>query len=358
MPPKKPTTAAPKPATTADNPTVLRLTVRTVLLVVGLMAATIAVFAVIGASRRVLGWMLAAAAIAGLLQPIVERLRRRIPRGAAVAVVMIVGLLTVGGVAVATVSSIVHQTNVLKRAAPERARQLEESERFGELATRVKLAERTERLVNDLPQRLRGGEPADAVRSAATRGLAYLATFVLSLFLLLHGPRLAQAAFEQIPDEGKRQRARDVALAAYHRGFGYAGGSLVLAISFGLFTTGLARLAGIPGAVPLGLWAGLWDLLPVAGAVLGALPVIALAAAASPGEAAGLLAIFTLYQVAENLLAQHRLERATVKVGPFITVVTASAGLELYGLGGALLGLLVVAVAAAALDELRPDPAA
>lgn len=348
MPPAEPTPS--------ESPTILRLSGRSVVMIVALVAAAAAIFTVVGASRRVLGWMLAAAAIAGLLQPVVEALRRRIPRGAAVAAVMVALLGTVGLVAYATVNSVVHEANVLRKAAPARAEKLEDSDRFGDLARRANLSERTERFVNDLPQRLRGGSPADAIRSAATRGLAYLATSVLTLFLLLHGPRLARAAFEQIPDVELRERSRRVALAAYRRGFGYAGGSLVLAVAFGVFTTGLARAAGVPGAIPLGLWAACWDLLPIAGAVLGALPVVVLAAASSPAEAAGLLALFVLYQIVENVYAQRRLEAATVKVGPVLTVVTFSAGLELYGLGGALVGLLVLGVGAAAFDELRPGP--
>jgi len=347
VPPAKPTPREP--------PTILRLSGRSIVLIVALVAAAAAVFTIVGASRRVLGWMLAAAAIAGLLQPIVELLRRRIPRGAAVAAVMVVLIGTVGLVVYAAVNSVVHEANVLREAAPERADKLEDSDRFGELARRAKLTERTERLVTDLPQRLRGGTPADALRSAATRGLAFLATFVLTLFLLLHGQRLARAALAQIPDAGARRRASRVGLAAYRRGFGYAGGSLVLAIAFGLFTTALARAAGVPGAIPLGLWAACWDLLPIGGAVLGALPVVALAAATSPAKAAGLLALFVLYQIIENVYAQRRLERSTVKVGPALTVVTFSAGLELYGIGGALVSLLVLAVAVAALDELRPE---
>jgi predicted PurR-regulated permease PerM len=46
-------------------------------------------------------------------------------------------------------------------------------------------------------------------------------------------------------------------------------------------------------------------------------------------------------------------ERQTVEVGSFLIVLAAFGGLELYGLTGALLGMLGVIVLVAILDELR-----
>lgn len=43
-----------------------------------------------------------------------------------------------------------------------------------------------------------------------------------------------------------------------------------------------------------------------------------------------------------------------MRVGPFLTAAGAFAGLELYGLGGALLSVLAIALVVAALDELAP----
>src|SRR5205807_1478333 len=60
------------------------------------------------------------------------------------------------------------------------------------------------------------------------------------------------------------------------------------------------------------------------------------------------------YQVFEWLVLRRWIERKTVHVGPFVTVVAGFAGLELYGVGGALIVLLAVSLALAALDELAP----
>ena len=53
-------------------------------------------------------------------------------------------------------------------------------------------------------------------------------------------------------------------------------------------------------------------------------------------------------------MLQRRTEKHTLKVGPFLTVAAGFAGLELYGLGGALLVVLIVVLVVAVADELAP----
>ena len=54
---------------------------------------------------------------------------------------------------------------------------------------------------------------------------------------------------------------------------------------------------------------------------------------------------------------QRRIERSTVHVGPFLTVVSGSIGLELYGIGGALFAFFVVTVAMGVLEAWRTETA-
>jgi hypothetical protein len=203
---------------------------------------------------------------------------------------------------------------------------------------------------------LRGGTPAEALRAAATRGVAFLATSVLALFFLLHGPRIAAGAARQVHDPQRRARLERVASAAYVRGFGYARGTLILSLLAAVLTYGLARWANVPGPAPLAIWVGLWDLVPLLGVAVGAAPIAVLAWAIDPTKGIVVAVVVLAWQLLEDLVLQRRLERATVRVGPFLTTVAGVAGLELYGLGGALMLVLAVALAAAAADEWLPRP--
>jgi predicted PurR-regulated permease PerM len=340
----------------ADRRERLRVSNRSVALFVLLVGLTLALLRMVAAAGRVIGWMLVATAVAGLLDGVVRRLcMRGVPRGRAALLVAAGTLLVLGFVTYRVVDDVRLGMRALERAVPAAARRIEDSPRFGEAARTVHLADRAETFVKDLPERLRGGSTADALRAAATRGVAFLTTSVLTLFLLLHGRRLAGAAVRQIDDERRRERVRRVGAVAYERAFGYARGSLLIgALSFTLAYVA-ARFAGVPGAAPLALWVGLWDLVPVVGAAVGAAPIVVLASVMSPWRGVALAVVFVAYQLFEDLVMQPRLERSTLRLGPFLTVAAGFAGLELRGLAGALIAVLAVATAVAALDELAPQ---
>ena len=335
----------------------LRFTPRSLVVAVAMLGLTLALLRLAAASGRVIGWVVAAAAVAGLLHPLVQALSTRLPHGVAVALVAVGTLACVAAVVYGLVDNVVEETRALQRSAPEAAEEIERSGRFSGLAREFRLAERTGRFVKAVPERLRGGTPAEALRAAATRGVAFLATGVLTLFFLLHGPRLARAAADQVHDPARRHRLERVAVAAYHRAFRYALGTVLMAVAAGVVAYLAASTADLPGPVPLALWVALWDVVPVVGAAVGATPVVALAAVtASPGWAIALAVVFVAYQVLEDLVFQPRVERTSIKVGPFLTAAGGLLGLEVYGVGGALLAVLAVTLAAAAVDEFVDAP--
>lgn len=344
-------------ATPNARRTQLSLSPRSIGLIVLAVAATTTFVGVTRASGRVLGWMAAAAAMAALLEPLVDWFARRMRRGFAVLLTALIVFGSVGGIAFLTVNDIAHEVRVLQRSAPERAKQLEESERFGSAARAFDLEAKTRSAVKEIPSRLRGGSSADALRSAGTRGVAYLATTVLTVFLILNGRKLILAGLAQIQDEDRRAQLHRALRDGGSNGVKYVTGSLGMAALAGIGVSAVARLVDVPGAAPLGLWAALWDIVPILGAVIGALPVAILATASSPATGAFVLALFLLYEVAEAILLQRRLERRSVHVGPFLTVIGGSIGLELYGLGGALFAFFATSVAVGIFEAWRAEAA-
>jgi predicted PurR-regulated permease PerM len=325
-----------------------RVSVRSLLVAVAVIAGVGAVSSLVISSRRVIGWVIVAAALAALVHPLVKRLERVVPRGIAVFLVAVLGVCAAGFVTYGVVDSLSAETARLQRAAPQRAAALENSDRFGELATRLRLRERTQSIVDAVPQRLQGGDTSEVLRANATRGVAYLATAVLSIFFVLHGTRLIDGAIRQLPDAAMRARVHGATHAAYEHGFGYARGALGLAIVAGSVAAVLATLADLPGAAPLGLWVSLWSFIPVIGSLVGSMPLIVLAAAASPGRAMILALAFVIYQLIENLIVHPRLEARTMRPGPFFMAVAGFIGFELQGIGGAGIALLTVCLVGAA----------
>jgi predicted PurR-regulated permease PerM len=332
----------------------LRVTPRSAVRTVAMLGAALLAMRVVAASARVLGWMVAAALAAGLLHPFVRALSRVVPRAVAALAVAALTLGAIAFVGYGVVQAVARETRALERAAPEAARRLERSERWGDVARQFHLAARTRDLVDEIPQRLRGGTPAEALRAAATRGVAFLATGVLTLFFVLYGERLVASALAQIGDPARRARVEAVARAAYRRAARYALGSLGMAVAAGTYGYAVARAAEVRGAAALGLWVGLWDLVPVVGAFVGALPIALLALVFSVERAVVVAGAFLAYQLLEALTVQRWVERASVRVGPFLTVVAGVAGVEVYGLGGGVAAVALVVLAVAVADELRP----
>jgi predicted PurR-regulated permease PerM len=274
------------------------------------------------------------------------------PRPAALAIVVISMLLLAGLTAWRVVDDINDQLRELQRALPRAAEDLEDSERFGEAATDARLAERVEAFVDELPERLRGGSVNEALRAAATRGVAFLATGVLTIFFLVHGPRLLRSALRQMPVQ-RRERVKVVATAAYRRAWAYVTGSIGMAIIAGLISYGCARALDLPGGAPLALWMALVDVIPVVGVVMGALPLVLLAAATSPAWQTALVALVLLgWQITETVYLQARVEKGSLHIGPFVTIAVAMVGLELYGIGGSLVALILVVLVMATADEV------
>jgi predicted PurR-regulated permease PerM len=164
-----------------------------------------------------------------------------------------------------------------------------------------------------------------------------------------------RGALDQIRSPERRQRAEVVADNAYRRAVRYVLSTVLLAVAAGLFGYLVASLADVPGAAALGLWVALWDVVPLFGALVGALPIVLLAAVFFSAERAVVAAIaFLAWQTFEYVAVQRRIERRSIHLGPFVTLFTGLAGLELYGLGGGLLAVVVAAAAIATADELLP----
>jgi predicted PurR-regulated permease PerM len=332
----------------------VRVSLRSALFLVGGLAVALVLLRVLASSQRVIGWMLMAAALAGLLHPLVLRLDRRVPRALAVLIIVIVTLGSAALAGYALVDDVRNETDRLQEIVPARAREIERSDRFGEAAREFELAKRTRRFIEAIPERLQGGSGAEAARSAATRGLAFLATIVLTIFLLLQGRGLKDAAIRQVHDLDQRPRIDALVGRVYRRSFGYARGTVGLALLTGVVSFALANAADVPGPVALAMWAALWNIVPLFGFVVGVAPIVVLAAFGSPWTALVLLAVFVAYEVLEGAFLRPRLEGATMHLGRFLTVLAAFGGLELYGIAGALLAVLAVAGLVTLADELAP----
>jgi predicted PurR-regulated permease PerM len=96
------------------------------------------------------------------------------------------------------------------------------------------------------------------------------------------------------------------------------------------------------------------------GIIIGGLPMVLLTAGVDPNSyKVVVVAILVVgYQAFEALLLQRIVHRWSIRFGPALTVIVTMISFELYGIPGAVSGLMVAIMVVSVLDELAPVVAA
>ena len=329
--------------------------------VVGVVVFVLAVLAqrVFIAAHAPLSWAAAAAVVAVLIDPIVDRLDRRIPRLPAVIVALLVTAAAIWGVVYIAFDDLSSGVDRLGEAAEEAAAELEDrTDRVGEVARDVDASRRVEAFVDALDERVTGRE--EVLATTAGTAPTYFVAGILTLFLMSYGPRLARSAVEQLPDPGTRRTVTEVVTRALHRSrraIFLIVGEGVLA---GLAVAAVARMLDVPSPAALGLAAGIMALLPHVGLVLGTLPLILLVLALRSDLAALVtLAVVLVCQFLDSFWLRRRIALRSVHTGLLVPWVVALVGYAVYGVGGTAYGLAFAVFGLAILDEIgwRRPPA-
>ncbi len=118
-------------------------------------------------------------------------------------------------------------------------------------------------------------------------------------------------------------------------------GQLLLMLIIGVLTyVGLALL-GAKYAMVLALWAGITEIVPYVGPIIGAIPAIFLALSVSPLQALLITALYVVVQQLENNIIVPMVMRRTVGLNPIITIIAIAIGAKLGGVMGAVLSIPV-----------------
>jgi predicted PurR-regulated permease PerM len=121
-------------------------------------------------------------------------------------------------------------------------------------------------------------------------------------------------------------------------------GNLVISVIAGLVTWVGLTVIGVPYALALAAWVAITDLIPVLGALLGALGVAAVAFTQSPETLIWAMLLLIVYQQVENFLIAPRVMNRAVDLSPATVIIALMVGGSLAGLVGALLALPLAAL--------------
>ncbi|HHW13451.1 MAG TPA: AI-2E family transporter [Firmicutes bacterium] len=188
---------------------------------------------------------------------------------------------------------------------------------------------------------------------------------VISFYLSRDLPALRQGILRLLPSDG-RGELRHLLTEVNRVLGGYVRGQLVISAFVGVTTwVGLAAL-GIPYALLIGALAGLFDIVPYFGPVIGAVPAVVLALDRSPWTALYTVGLFLVIHQLEGAILVPRIMGTRVGLHPVLVIFALLAGGQLFGFGGMLLAVPAAAVARVVLQfafrrwlpEEQPDSGA
>lgn len=119
----------------------------------------------------------------------------------------------------------------------------------------------------------------------------------------------------------------------------YLRGQLLLCLFIGTMATVATLIIGVPFAPLLGLFAGIFEILPYVGPILGAIPAVLVALLSNPPSVIWVILAFFAIQETENLILVPRIVGKSVRLHPALVMVVLVMGNEVAGLWGMLLAV-------------------
>ena len=301
--------------------------------------------------------------LAALLLPVVDFLDRRgAPRGGAVALVLLGGIATVGGILAFVISQFIEGAPALVDQVSTSIKGVGDWLTKGPLhinQQQIDAARKSavEALQNNQEKLTSGAlSTAGTVTEIVTGALLVLFT----LIFVLHGGRNIYGYVTKIFPEHVRERVRDAGRAGFRSLIGYVRATFLVALVDAVgIGTGLA-IMGIPLALPMASLVFLGAFIPLVGAVIaGFLAVIVALIAKGWIFALITLGLIIAVQQLEGHVLQPLVMGRAVSIHPLAVVLAIAAGAVLAGIVGALLAVPTVAFLNSAVRVLLArDPAA
>jgi predicted PurR-regulated permease PerM len=320
--------------------------------------------------RKPISWLLIATFLAVALSPPVNVLARHMRRGFAITIVYL-GLLAIPIALIALiVPPLITEANDFAEKVPGYARDVTEyvqdNEQLREINRDYDITSKLEEEAGKLPDRLGGaaGTLRDIGFGIVNSAFALLTILVLTAFLLGSGRRWTDAILATRP-AAQRDRIRRSLDSMAQAVAGYVAGALLIALIAGVTTYIMLTILGVPFRGPLALIAGLFSLIPLVGATIAAVLIGLVTVFDNFPTVTIIWAVWAIaYQQFENHVIQPQVQKRTVNVHPFITIVSVLFGATLLGIMGALVAIPIAASIQILLREyvdfrtmsIKPEP--
>jgi predicted PurR-regulated permease PerM len=291
---------------------------------------------ILASLQNVLLIIIAAFVISLGMQPVLTNLEKRgMRRGTGMALIVLIGLLIMAGLAAAIVPTVINQAVTAFELVPLVADLEDRSPVIADLLEQVPIP--------GAGQGVEGGQAIEVLGSLA-QGLFNTITLLLLVpYFAVSFPAMKSWMFRLL----RRDHREDfiyIINQSTELTSNYIIGNLTISLIAGVISFLGFSLIGLPYAVALAAWVAVTDLIPGFGALIGAVPVLIVAGVTGGQEFLWAFVLLLAYQQVENYLLAPRVMKRAVDVSPPVVIVALLVGGTLAGIVGALLALPVAAL--------------
>lgn len=185
--------------------------------------------------------------------------------------------------------------------------------------------------------------PLMSVGAIAASGITQLLLIIIfTVYLLVDGPRTTVWVLAFFKSESRvklTETAKEISKVVS----AYVAGQAITSLICGIYTLAILVWLDVPAALPLAAMAGIFDVLPVLGFFLAAVPAVLLALTLSPVKALTVGILYVVYHGIENYLLVPKIYGNRLRISDLVVLVSLIAAGALAGVLGAIAVLPLVA---------------
>jgi predicted PurR-regulated permease PerM len=187
------------------------------------------------------------------------------------------------------------------------------------------------------------GQAMNYLSSAVVGFFIALAILVIAFRWTIDGRKVIQTFLRLIP-VGQREGISDLIEAMEIKVGNYIAGQGFLSLAIGVLALVAYLAIGLPNALLLALVAGVFEVVPMIGPLLGAIPAALIALTISPAKLIWVIVATLVIQQLENSILVPRVMRKAVGVNPFVSLLAIFAFSSLFGIAGTLMAIPLAAI--------------
>ncbi len=285
------------------------------------------------------------------LAPIVNRWQKHMSRPLAVG--LLVTLILAGMVLIVSllIPPLVMQVTELTSNLPMYSDQIQNSlSSFSQSGSAE--ANTAQQLFNQISQQLSrfSGSLINATLGFLGGFVAFITAIVLTIYLLIEEKGIRHFLFSLLPINHKEQVVNAFNKVGEKLG-SWLRSQLLLMLIMGTSTAVWTAVLGLPYWLTLGLWAGLTEVIPFVGPILGGIPIILIALLDSPIKALVAFVLIALTQQIESNFIVPKVMQRSVGLSPVIVILALLIGGKLFGITGTILAVPLAATLSVVVHE-------